>query len=179
MRTKNILQKDYTINQKFYQLKLPLNINYMIPANDSVRLLSQFVEEMNLKDLYSTYSRVRENQVSPRKMLKFMIYGYMSKLYSSRDIENACRRDINFMFLLKDLTVPDYATFARFRSLHFAPCGEKILAEMSNFLCDIGEILGKSIFIDGTKIEAYANKYTFVWKKAVTKKYGKIINQNS
>lgn len=137
MRTKNILQKDYTINQKFYQLKLPLNIDYMIPANDSVRLLSQFVEEMDLKDLYSTYSRVRENQVSPRKMLKIMIYGYMNKLYSSRDIENACRRDINFMFLLEDSTAPDHATFARFRSLHFAPCGEKILAEMSNFLYDI------------------------------------------
>ena len=99
MQPKNILQKDYTINQKFYQLKFPLNIDYMIPANDSVRLLSQFVEEMDLKDLYSTYSRVRENQVSPRKMLKIMIYGYMNKLYSSRDIENACRRDINFMFL--------------------------------------------------------------------------------
>lgn len=175
MQTKNILQKDYTINQKFYQLKLPLNIDYMIPANDSVRLLSQFVEEMDLKDLYSTYSRVRENQVSPRKMLKIMIYGYMNKLYSSRDIENACRRDINFMFLLEDATAPDHATFARFRSLHFAPCAEKILAEMSNFLYDIGEISGKAIFIDGTKIEACANKYTFVWKKAVTKNMAKLL----
>lgn len=175
MQKENILQKDYTINQTFYQLKLPLNIDYMIPANDSVRLLSQFVEEMDLKDLYSTYSRVRENQVSPRKMLKIMIYGYMNKLYSSRDIENACRRDINFMFLLEDATAPDHATFARFRSLHFAPCAEKILAEMSNFLYDIGEISGETIFIDGTKIEAYANKYTFVWKKAVTKNMAKLL----
>ena len=134
----------------------------MIPANDSVHLLSQFVEEMDLKDLYSTYSRVRENQVSPRKMLKTMIYGYMNKLYSFRDIENACHRDINFMFLLEDETVPDHSTFARFRSLHFAQCAEKILAQMSNFLYEIGEISGKTIFIDGTKIEAYANKYTFV-----------------
>lgn len=66
-----------------------------------------------------------------------MIYGYMNKLYSSRDIENACCRDINFMLLLEDSTAPDHATFARFRSLHFAPYGEKILAEMSNFLYDI------------------------------------------
>lgn len=175
MRIRNILHKDYTINQKFYQLKLPLNIDYMIPANDSVRLLSQFVEEMDLTDLYSTYSRVRENQVSPRKMLKIMIYGYMNKFYSSRDIENACRRDINFMFLLEDSPAPDHATFARFRSLHFAPCAEKILAEMSNFLYDIGEISGEAIFIDGTKIEAYANKYSFVWKKAVTKNTAKLL----
>lgn len=175
MQKDNILQKDYTINQKFYQLKLPLNIDYMIPANDSVRLLSQFVEEMDLTDLYSTYSRVRENQVSPRNMLKIIIYAYMNRLYSSRDIENACRRDINFMFLLEGFTAPDHATFARFRSLHFALCAEKILAEMTNFLHDIGEISGKTIFIDGTKIEACANKYTFVWKKAVTKNMAKLL----
>lgn len=127
MLIKNILQKDYTINQKFYQLKLPLNIDYMIPANDSVRLLSQFVEEMDLTDLYSTYSRIRENQVSPRKILKIIMYAYMNKFYSSRDIKTACRRDINFMFLLEDSPAPDHATFARFRSLHFAPCAERIL----------------------------------------------------
>ncbi len=175
MQKQNILQKDYTINQKFYQLKLPLNIDYMIPANDSVRLLSQFVEEMDLTDLYSTYSKIKENQVSPRKMLKIMIYGYMNKIYSSRDIEKACRRDINFMFLLEGASAPDHATFARFRSLHFAPCSERILAEITNSLYKIGEISGDAIFIDGTKIEAYANKYTFVWKKAVTKNMAKLL----
>lgn len=174
---KNILHKDYTINQKFYQLKLPLNTEFMIPANDSVRLLSQFVEEMDLKDLYSTYSRIRENQVSPRNMLKIMIYAYMNNFYSSRDIEKACRRDINFMFLLEGASAPDHATFARFRSIHFAMCAEKILAETTNFLHEIGEISGESIFIDGTKIEAYANKYTFVWKKAVTKNLAKLLTK--
>jgi transposase len=175
MLKENISQKNYTINQKFYQLKLPINIDYMIPVNDSVRLLSQFVEEMDLKDLYMTYSRVKENQVSPRKLLKIMIYAYMNRIYSSRDIETACRRDINFMFLLEDGSVPDHSTFARFRSLHFAPCAEKILAKTTNFLYDIGEISGESIFIDGTKIEASSNKYTFVWKRAVTKNMAKLL----
>ena len=175
MHKENILQKNYTLNQKFYQLKLPLNIDYMIPVNDSVRLLSQFVEEMDLTDLYSTYSKIKENQVSPRKMLKIMTYGYMNKIYSSRDIEKACRRDINFMFLLEGASAPDHATFARFRSLHFAPCSEKILAEITNCLYKIDEISGNAIFIDGTKIEAYANKYTFVWKKAVTKNMAKLL----
>jgi transposase len=175
MNKENILQKNYTLNQKFYQLKLPLNIDYMIPVNDSVRLLSQFVEEMDLTDLYSTYSKIKENQVSPRKMLKIMTYGYMNKIYSSRDIEKACRRDINFMFLLEGASAPDHSTFARFRSLHFAPCSEKILAEMTNFLYKIGEVSGNNIFIDGTKIEACANKYTFVWKKAVTKNMAKLL----
>jgi len=175
MTKQNILQKDYTINQKIYQLKLPINLDYMIPVNDSVRLLSQFVEEMDLKDLYMTYSKVKENQVSPRNLLKIMIYAYMNRIYSSRDIENACRRDINFMFLLEDCSAPDHSTFARFRSLHFAPCAEKILAQTSNFLYGIGEISGDSIFIDGTKIEASSNKYTFVWKRAVTKHMDKLL----
>lgn len=175
MQTKDIFQKDYTLIQKFFQLKLPLNIEYMIPANDSVRLLSQFVEGMDLTDLYSTYSRIRENQVSPRKMLKIIIYAYMNKLYSSRDIENACRRDINFMFLLEGASAPDHSTIARFRSIHFAPCAERILAETTNFLYKTGEVSGEAIFIDGTKIEACANKYTFVWKKAVTKNMSKLL----
>ena len=56
------LHKNYTSISGNYQLKLPLNIEYMIPDDDSVRLLSQFIEEMDLTDLYSTYSRIRENQ---------------------------------------------------------------------------------------------------------------------
>ena len=50
----NISQKNYSLNQSGYQLKLPLNLEIMIPENDSVRLLSQFVEAMDLTDLYST-----------------------------------------------------------------------------------------------------------------------------
>ena len=115
--TKHIkLQKDYTLNSGSYQLKLPSNVERMIPVDDSVRLLSQFVEEMDLTELYSTYSKIRENQVSSMNMLKIMLYGYMNGLYSSRDIETACRRDINFMFLLEGASPPDHSTFARFRS---------------------------------------------------------------
>ena len=177
MQKQNILQKDYTANQKNYQLKLPINLDYMIPVDDSVRLLSQFVEEMDLASLYSTYSRVRENQVSPRIMLKIMIYAYMNRVFSSRDIEKACKRDINFMYLLEGANAPDHSTIARFRSLRFAQCSETILAQVSNILYKLGEISGEAIFIDGTKIEACANKYTFVWKRAVTKNMAKLLNK--
>ena len=172
--TKNInLQKNYSLNQSGYQLKLPLNIETMIPEDDSVRLLSQFVEAMDLADLYSTYERI--NSVSPRTLLKIVLYSYMNGDYSSRSMELNCKRDINFMFLLEGAPAPDHATFARFRSIHFAPCAKRILAEMSNALFDLGEISGETIFIDGTKIEAAANKYTFVWKKAVTKNQAKLL----
>ena len=167
------LQKNYSLNQSGYQLKLPLNIETIIPEDDSVRLLSQFVEAMDLTDLYSTYERI--NSVSPRTLLKIVLYSYMNGDYSSRSMELNCKRDINFMFLLEGAPVPDHATFARFRSIHFAPCAKRILAEMSNALFDLGEISGETVFIDGTKIEAAANKYTFVWKKAVTKNQTKLL----
>ena len=73
------------------------------------------------------------------------------------------------MYLLEGKPAPDHATFARFVSLHFAQCSKKTLAEVSKLLYSLGEISGKSIFIDGTKIESVANKYTFVWKKSVGK----------
>ena len=172
--TKHInLHKNYSLNQSGYQLKLPLNIDSIIPEDDSVRLLSQFVEAMDLTDLYSTYERI--NSISPRTLLKIVLYSYMNGDYSSRSMELNCKRDINFMFLLEGAPAPDHATFARFRSIHFAPCSKRILAEMSNTLFDLGEISGETIFIDGTKIEASANKYTFVWKKAVTKNQEKLL----
>ena len=169
----NKLQKDYTLNQSGYQLKLPLKLETIIPKNDSVRLLSQFVEEMDLTDLYSTYDRI--NSLSPRTLLKIVLYSYMNGDYSSRSMELNCKRDINFMFLLEGHSAPDHATLAGFRSIHFAPCSKRILAEVSNILFDLGEISGETIFIDGTKIEADANKYTFVWKKAVTKNQAKLL----
>ena len=169
----NISQKNYSLNQSGYQLKLPLNFEIMIPENDSVRLLSQFVEAMDLTDLYSTYKQI--NSVSPRILLKIVLYAFMNGIYSSRLMELSCKKDIHFMFLLEGAPVPDHATFARFLSIHFAPCSKRILAEMSNALFDLGEISGETVFIDGTKIEVCANKYTFVWKKAVTKNQEKLL----
>lgn len=157
MRKPIFLHKNYTLNEGGYQLKLPLNLETIIPEDDSVRLLSQFVEGMDLTDLYSTYERI--NSVSPKTLLKIVLYSYMNGDYSSRSMELNCKRDINFMFLLEGIPAPDHATLARFRSIHFAPCSKHILAEMSNTLYDLGEISGETIFIDGTKIEASANKY--------------------
>lgn len=130
---------------------------------------------MDLTDLYSTYERI--NTVSPRTLLKIVLYSYMNGDYSSRSMELNCKRDINFMYLLEGKPVPDHATFARFRSIHFAPRAKRILAEMSDILNELGEISGETIFIDGTKIEACANKYTFVWKKSVTKNQAKLLTK--
>lgn len=168
------LQKDYSLFCSGYQLKLPLNLEMVIPSDDSVRLLSQLVEEMDLTALYATYERKRNHAATPRQMLKIVLYAAMNRLYSSRDIETACKRDINFMFLLEGMLAPDHATIARFKSLHFAQCSMELLAQLSEWLYLNGEISGKNLFIDGTKIESRANKYTFVWKRATTKNLAKL-----
>ena len=173
------LQKDYTTSSVYYQIKLPLDLEILIPADDPVRLLSAFVEGMELRDLYKTYGKIKKNQVSPKQLFKIIIYASMNRLYSSRDIETACRRDINFMYLLEGKPAPDHATIARFISLHFSQCSKSTLAEVTDILFQLGEISGKSIFIDGTKIESVANKYTFVWKKAVTKNQTKLFEKIS
>ena len=72
-------------------------------------------------------------------------------------------------YLLEGKPAPDHATIARFLSVHFSQCSKKTLAEVTEVLLDIGEISGVQVFIDGTKMESVAGRYTFVWKKAVTK----------
>ena len=109
----------------------------MIPANDSVRLLSAFVEGMDLSDLYATYDRIRKNQASLRQMLKIMIYAAMNGIFSSRAIETACQRDINFMYLLEGVPAPDNSTIARFVSLHLSQCSKNILAATTEQLREL------------------------------------------
>ena len=139
------LQKDYSLICSGYQLKLPLNIETIIPSDDSVRLLSQLVEEMDLAALYATYERKRNHAATPRQMLKIVLYAAMNRLYSSRDIETACKRDINFMFLLEGMPAPDHATIARFKSLHFAQYSMELLAQLSEWLYLNGEISGENL----------------------------------
>ena len=174
MRLNKIIQKNYTSFSLYYQIKLPLDLEISIPSDDPVRLVSAFVEEMDLSELYKTYGRIRKNQATPRQMLKLVIYAAMNRIYSSRDIRKACKRDINFMYLLEGMPAPDHATIARFISLHFSACAKVLLAQMSDLLYLLGEISGKTIFIDGTKMESAANKYTFVWKRAITKNQARL-----
>ena len=178
---KKILHKEYTVNCSDYQLRIPMNIDVLIPSNDCVRLISQFVEEMDLTALYGTYERMpAEIHASPDIMLKLMIYAYHEGIEtSSRTIEKNCRRDINYMYLLEGRQVPDHATIARFRTKHFGPCAKSLLAQMTKLLHSLDQITEEEAFIDGTKIEANANKYTFVWKKAVTKHQARFLRKTA
>ncbi len=89
MLLNKILQGDYTVSSLYHQIKLPLDIEISIPSDDPVRLVSAFVEEMNLSDLYETYDRIRKNQATPRQMLKIVIYAAMNRI--RRDFFSAAK----------------------------------------------------------------------------------------
>ena len=141
-----------------------------IPANDSVRLIEKIVEEMDISSLLSTYKRTGRPPVnSAATMLAVILYANMEGKYSSREIESACRRDINYIWLLNDEPAPNYHEIARFRRERLPQCAEDLFYQLVKKLRAIDEIKFEHLFVDGTKIEANANKYSFVWKKSVTK----------
>ena len=104
-----------------------------------------------------------------------MVYGTMEDITESRKLELACRRDVNFMWLLEGEPAPDHNTIARFRTQRLAKCIEDLFRQFIEKLHALGEIAFENVFIDGTKIEACANKYSFVWKKATTKNEAKLL----
>lgn len=175
MQKPNLTQQKYTENAANIQLVMPINFEVLIPENDSVRLLSQIVEELDFTDLKMAYSsKGRNPEIPPRILFQVLVYAYMNSIYSSRKIETACKRDINFMWLLEGHPAPDHNTISRFRTLRLANCMEKLFNQLVAKLSELGEIQFKNLFVDGTKIESAANKYSFVWKKAVNKNEAKL-----
>ncbi len=173
VNTKN-LQQNYTTDGNVYQLILPMDIGDMIPADDSVRLLSAVLERMNYNKLYAAYSRMGRIEISPKRLFKILVYGYMNGIYSSRKLEQACRRDVNFMYLLGREKAPDHATIARFRSERLTEVVDELFEQLVQYLAAAGELSLSSVFIDGTKLEANANRYSFVWKKSTQKNEQKL-----
>jgi len=146
-----------------------MDIGEMIPADDSVRLLNAVMEKVDYRRLYGAYSRTGRIEMSPKRLFKVLVYGYMNGIYSSRKLEQACRRDVNFMYLLGRKKAPDHATIARFRSERLTEVIDDLFAQLVRLLADAGELSLSSAFIDGTKLEANANRYSFVWKKSTQK----------
>ena len=125
----------------------------IIPENDSVRLLDEIIDSLDLNRLYETYSKYgRKWATEPSVMLKILVYANMQGIYSSRDIESSCKRDINFMWLLGGKKAPDYHEIARFRSGRLSECGDEIFYQLVKKLSELGEIKYAHLFVDGTKI---------------------------
>ena len=178
MLLQKLHNKNYTRFNENNQLVLPLNFEILIPENDSVRLLNEILEGLSYKNLDNAYSpNGRKSALNPRIMFKILIYAYMNNIYSSRKIEQACKRDINFMWLLNGSKAPDHSTISRFRKDYLSDTIEDLFYQLVEYLKQNNEIEYENLFIDGTKLEANANKYTFVWKKAVSKNMTKMYDK--
>ena len=155
------------------QVVLPFDYEIKIDAKEPVRKLVEICDELDYSKLYGAYVR-KWRKVNPRTMFEVLAYGYMNGIYSSREIESACRHDIRFMRILQNEPAPDHSTIARFQNERLTGVMEDLFYQLTEKLYQMGELTYKNMFVDGTKIEANANRYTFVWSKAVAKQVEKL-----
>lgn len=155
------------------QVVLPLDLGIKIDENDPVRKLVEICDDLDYRKLYSVYLR-SWRKIDPAILFEILVFAYMNGIYSSRDIEKACKTDIRFMWILQNEPAPDHSTIARFQNEKLTTVIEDLFYQLIAKLSEIGEISFQNIFVDGTKIEANANKYTFVWSKAVEKNLRKL-----
>lgn len=166
--TTKLHTKNYNNNRLF----LTVNPNEDIAENDPVRVVNAIVESLDLKDFKKLYHERGRCPYHPKMMLKIILYAYMNNIYSCRKIEKAVQRDIHYIWLAAQER-PDFVTINRFRN--------RVKNEINNIftqvvlvLADKGFITLDVEYIDGTKIESKANKYTFVWRKTVEKNRAKL-----
>lgn len=153
--------KSYTQNQ----LSLfPLDIGQLINDGHLVRVINTFVDQLSIEVLSKPFKKEGKPPFHPTLMMKILLYAYSTKLYSSRKIEKAVRQDITFMWLT-GMQTPDHNTINRFRSYYFQSIIEDVFTDLLDYLSEQGYIRFETYFVDGTKLEADANKYSYVWKK--------------
>lgn len=150
------------------QVVMPIELGICIPKDDTVFQLVEICESLDYTELNKTYLR-RWRKVNPETLFELLVFGYMNRKYSSRQIEDACRTDIRFLWILGGEPAPDHSTIARFQNGRLTDVIENLFYQLVEKLYDMGEVRFRNLFVDGTKMEANANKYTFVWKKAIEK----------
>lgn len=158
-----LIFKDYNVNQI---LLFPPSLEELIDAHHPVRVVNQVVDCINIEPLLAKYKPGGTSVYHPRMLLKVLIYSYLTNIYSSRKIEAALKENIHFMWL-SAMSKPDHNTIARFRSDRLKDVLQGIFTQVVELLIEEGLVNIKNIYTDGTKIESVANKYTFVWGKAI------------
>lgn len=168
------MYKNYNINQ----LVLPLNLEIKIQENDIAKHVNNLVESIPKKAFDKYYKETGCPAYHPRMMLKILLCAYSQSVFSGRKIEALLSDSIRMMWLSQGSS-PSYRTINRFRSnkdMQELLC--QCFVQFRSQLIKEKIISSEAIFIDGTKIEADANKFSFVWKKAV-ERYGKNLIENS
>lgn len=148
---------------------LPADLEAQIPPKHLVRVVNAFIEKMDLSRLLAQYKGGGTSSYHPKMLLKVLVYAYTQQLYSSRKIAKALRENIYFMWLAGNQQ-PDFRTINRFRSEVLKEVIEEIFTAVLELLIAEGYVKLENYFLDGTKLEANANKYSWVWAKS-TRRY--------
>ena len=149
-------------------LLLPPSLDELVPENHMVRVVDAVIDRLDISDILSTYRGGGNSAFNPKMMLKVLVFAYLSNVYSSRRIEELLKRDIYFMWLA-GMKRPDFRTINYYRGKRLKDGFDAVFTQVVRLLHEEGFVSLKVQYIDGTKIESVANKYTFVWRGSVEK----------
>mgnify|MGYP000596264481 FL=1 len=149
-------------------LLLPPSLDELVPENHMVRVVDAVIDRLDISDILSTYRGGGNSAFNPKMMLKVLVFAYLSNVYSSRRIEELLKRDIYFMWLA-GMKRPDFRTINYYRGKRLKEGFDAVFTQVVRLLHEEGFVSLKVQYIDGTKIESVANKYTFVWRGSVEK----------
>ena len=149
-------------------LLLPPSLEELVPENHMVRVVDAVIDRLDISDILSTYRGGGNSAFNPKMMLKVLVFAYLSNVYSSRRIEELLKRDICFMWLA-GMKRPDFRTINYYRGKRLKEGFDAVFTQVVRLLHEEGFVSLKVQYIDGTKIESVANKYTFVWRGSVEK----------
>lgn len=156
----------FKVNHQNQGMLLPPDLNDMIASNHPVRVVNEVLDKVDITALLQQYKPGGTSSYHPRMLLKVLVYAYINNVYSSRKIEEAISENINYMWLA-GMSNPDHNTINRFRGQRLQTTLQPIFTQVVLLLCEEGLLSVKDLYTDGTKIEANANRYTFVWGKAI------------
>lgn len=145
---------------------LPPSLDDLVSKSHMVRVINSVIDQVKWENLASPFENKGQPPYDPRMMMKVLVYAYSTKLYSSRKIEKALKQDVTYMWLSGNQT-PDHNTINRYRSVYFADIMEDIFTTILDYLHENGYVRFETFFVDGTKLEADAGKYTYVWRKNI------------
>jgi len=155
--------KAYTQNQVYL---FPPSLEDMIAVNHPVRVVSEVIDRINIDVIIKKYKGGGASSYHPRMLLKLLVYGYLNNVYSSRRLEASVKENIYFMWLT-GMVQPDHHTINRFRSERLRNILKEVFAQVVLLLVESGHVSLQEIYTDGSKIESVANRYSFVWGKAI------------
>ena len=168
-----VVFKDYNPNQI---MLLPPSLEELIEQDHPVRVVHQIIDSIDMQPVIAKYKGGGTSSYHPKMLLKILVYGYLSNIYSSRKLENALKENIHFMWLA-GMSKPDHNTLNRFRSDRLKGVLKEVFSQVVFLLSESGHVDLKEVYTDGTKIEANANKYTFVWGKSIKTNKEKMAKQ--